>query len=379
MGHDLHQDTHKTQSSRMSLVEGWKHEKVRLYSLMLFISFAILFMFTVLLYGTSLKQVTIVVDGKPKVVETSQPTLQRLLDEQDITIGKHDKLSASLSSQLTHGDQIEISRSHAIYVTIKGKTQTLQTTEKTVGNALNAASIKVDGDDKLYPAATTKVRAGMKVKVLRITKLMVESKKTDTFDTIEKKDSSLAIGKQRLVSEGQNGEILKTVRKTYADGKLVEVKLVDQKVLQVKRDKVVAVGTRKPVTLASASSSVSHKSGKLARAGKDFTYKKVLNNVTLTAYSADFASTGKSPGHKYYGITASGARVQEGKTIAVDPRVIPIGYWVYIEGVGYRRAEDKGSAIRGNKIDVYVPTHREAIQFGRQRGRTVYVIGPTRP
>jgi uncharacterized protein YabE (DUF348 family)/3D (Asp-Asp-Asp) domain-containing protein len=363
----------------MSLVEGWKHEKVRLYSLMLFISFAILFMFTVLLYGTSLKQVTIVVDGKPKVVETSQPTLQRLLDEQDITIGKHDKLSASLSSQLTHGDQIEISRSHAIYVTIKGKTQTLQTTEKTVGNALNAASIKVDGDDKLYPAATTKVRAGMKVKVLRITKLMVESKKTDTFDTIEKKDSSLAIGKQRLVSEGQNGEILKTVRKTYADGKLVEVKLVDQKVLQVKRDKVVAVGTRKPVTLASASSSVSHKSGKLARAGKDFTYKKVLNNVTLTAYSADFASTGKSPGHKYYGITASGARVQEGKTIAVDPRVIPIGYWVYIEGVGYRRAEDKGSAIRGNKIDVYVPTHREAIQFGRQRGRTVYVIGPTRP
>ena len=79
----------------------------------------------------------------------------------------------------------------------------------------------------------------------------------------------------------------------------------------------------------------------------------MLKNVTLTAYSAGVASTGKAKSHPEYGITASGTTVTEGRTIAVDPKVIPMGWWVYIEGIGFRRAEDTGSAVKGNKIDVY--------------------------
>ncbi|WP_353856859.1 3D domain-containing protein [Bacillus sp. Bos-x628] len=80
-----------------------------------------------------------------------------------------------------------------------------------------------------------------------------------------------------------------------------------------------------------------------------------------------FISTAYSMGS----VTATGTKVQEGRTIAVDPRVIPLGSKVEIkfpEGYEYLngvyKAEDTGSAIKGNKIDVYLNTNDKCIEFG---------------
>lgn len=100
--------------------------------------------------------------------------------------------------------------------------------------------------------------------------------------------------------------------------------------------------------------------------------------ATLTAYTAGYESTGKTPSHPDYGITASGARVKENHTIAVDPDVIPLGTLVYIEGIGIRKAEDTGSAIKGHKIDVYIPDLEEALKFGVKKNVKVYVLGNTK-
>lgn len=103
-------------------------------------------------------------------------------------------------------------------------------------------------------------------------------------------------------------------------------------------------------------------------------FGRYLGRFTLTAYTAGPESTGKRPGHPAYGITASGAYVQEGTTIAVDPRVIPLGSRVYIEGVGFRIAQDTGGAIKGNRIDVYIEDLQEALEFGVKRGVAVYLV-----
>lgn len=99
-----------------------------------------------------------------------------------------------------------------------------------------------------------------------------------------------------------------------------------------------------------------------------------IMDFTLTAYTAGPESTGKFPGQAGYGVTSTGKTATEGRTIAVDPRIIPYGTKVYIEGVGIRTAEDTGGAIKGNRIDVYMEGLSQAVQFGVKKNVRVYVL-----
>ena len=70
--------------------------------------------------------------------------------------------------------------------------------------------------------------------------------------------------------------------------------------------------------------------------------------------------------------TATGTYPTEGRTIAVDPRVIPYGTPVWIEGIGWRIAEDTGGLIRGDRIDVMYESRAEALRVNR----TVLAVFP---
>jgi 3D (Asp-Asp-Asp) domain-containing protein/LysM repeat protein len=67
------------------------------------------------------------------------------------------------------------------------------------------------------------------------------------------------------------------------------------------------------------------------------------------------------------GTTATGINLKENpneKVIAVDPSVIPLGSKVYVEGYGEAVAGDTGGAIKGNRIDIFIPSEHDAINFG---------------
>jgi len=72
--------------------------------------------------------------------------------------------------------------------------------------------------------------------------------------------------------------------------------------------------------------------------------------------------------------TASGTWPAIG-TVATDPEVIPLGTKIWVEGYGEAVAEDTGGAVKGNVIDVYLPTEAECWQWGRQQVE-VRVIEP---
>lgn len=71
--------------------------------------------------------------------------------------------------------------------------------------------------------------------------------------------------------------------------------------------------------------------------------------------------------------TSTGAIATQGRTIAVDPKVIPYGTKIVIDGHEYV-AEDCGGAIKGNRIDVYFDNHQEALEFGVQY-KEIFVKG----
>lgn len=83
--------------------------------------------------------------------------------------------------------------------------------------------------------------------------------------------------------------------------------------------------------------------------------------VEATAYTAYCAGCS--------GVTATGVNLKANpglKVIAVDPNVIPLGSKVYVEGYGTAVAADTGGAIKGNRIDVFIPSQSVAENFGRK-------------
>lgn len=91
------------------------------------------------------------------------------------------------------------------------------------------------------------------------------------------------------------------------------------------------------------------------------TENKKIETFLITAYC---------PCHKcsegYGNMTATGKRAVEGRTIAVDPDVIEYGTRLYIDGVGYRTAEDCGALVKGKHIDIYFDSHDKVDAFGKK-------------
>lgn len=86
----------------------------------------------------------------------------------------------------------------------------------------------------------------------------------------------------------------------------------------------------------------------------------------LTAYTAGYESTGKTPGHPQYGITASGQRVIEMWTIACPPH-LSFGTLIFIRELEWvYSCQDRGSAITAGHLDIYMEDLDRALRFGRQ-------------
>lgn len=375
------QETHDPRpTGKLYALLRWKPEHLRAAILSAILVFAMITMFVSLLPPAAAKNISIVDNGIASVIQTRNSELEDVLEEHKIQVGPYDRLSVS-TDELVEGSTIVIDRAKGITIKADGKSAGKHTTAKTVGEALTQAGYKLGSEDRVKPAASAPLTEGMNIVVTRVRTEVVETSHAVAFQVVEQKNAYLADGKKKVVKTGRQGQVVVRTAKTYEDGKLVNEKVLEKTVSKPAVQQIVAIGTKKPevktLSYNGAPSASEAKTVKLN--GKTVKVKRMLNNVTLTAYSADFASTGKSKGDSGYGVTFSGTTVQEGRTIAVDPKVIPIGWWVYIEGIGFRRAEDTGSAVKGKKIDVYYDSEKLADRFGTKRGYTVYVIGPVKP
>ncbi|OGI28658.1 MAG: hypothetical protein A2288_00745 [Candidatus Moranbacteria bacterium RIFOXYA12_FULL_44_15] len=99
---------------------------------------------------------------------------------------------------------------------------------------------------------------------------------------------------------------------------------------------------------------------RFAEKRKNASYPKGKFSINASAYTAAADECGKSDG-----ITASGLKVLEKETLACPPQ-FPFGTKLRIEGMGTYICQDRGGAIKGNHIDIYMETKKEAFAFGRR-------------
>ncbi|MED0961218.1 3D domain-containing protein [Bacillus paramycoides] len=96
--------------------------------------------------------------------------------------------------------------------------------------------------------------------------------------------------------------------------------------------------------------------------------------VSATAYTNDPAENDVEPGQHVYTKMGDDLTANPNlKVIAVDPSVIPLESKVYVEGYGIAEARDTGGAIKGNKIDVFIPSKQESSNWGRKTVK-IYVL-----
>ena len=84
--------------------------------------------------------------------------------------------------------------------------------------------------------------------------------------------------------------------------------------------------------------------------------REYLGEYTIYAYCPCVKCCSKTNG-----ITASGTKATQGRTVAAN---LPFGTKIYIDGIGERIVEDRGGGLKGNAIDLFVTDHNSALQFG---------------
>lgn len=302
----------------------------------------------ILTISSNYKTITVNVDGEQKQIKTFKGTVKGVLAQNDIEVAPKDKVEPSLDSKVSKDSMINIERAVDIEVEVDGETKEIQTTEDTINDMLVAEGISLNNLDKVEPEVSNEISDGLKVKITRVEEKMITENHPIEFETVVKNDDTLDSSVTKTLQEGVTGEKTVVTKVFYEDGEEIGRETVSETVSKEPVQKVVSKGTANTLALSR---------------GQSLQYKKILK-MEATAYSGD-------------GITATGTvprRIQGGiSTIAVDPRVIPLGSKVYVEGYGYAIAEDTGGAIKSNIIDIFLNSDSECRQWGR-RQVNVYIL-----
>ncbi|WP_328588928.1 ubiquitin-like domain-containing protein [Niallia nealsonii] len=367
-----------------------------------FIVFASAFGF--LMYEISKKTVTLTLDGKEKVIETHSSTIQEIFDELDIAISSEDYVFPSLEKKITddmkvvwkRAKQVELKKddekktvwttagsveeflkeqklslneydqvNHQMDTTIEqkmeivvhiafpvtlldaGKKKQVWSTSTTVADFLTQQEISLAKLDRVEPNLKEKVKEKAVVNITRVEKVTDVVEQPIDYAVVTQKDHTLKAGTEKVVTEGKKGLVSKKFEVTKENGKEISRKLLSEKTITKKQDKLVAVGTKSDVMQIASR-------GESSNNGTDM-------YVNSTAYTA--SCNGCS------GRTATGINLKanpNAKVIAVDPSYIPLGTKVYVEGYGYAVAADTGGAIKGKKIDVFFPSKADAYRWGNK-------------
>jgi len=220
----------------------------------------------------------------------------------------------------------------------------------TVGEFLDEAGIKPGPLDLVEPGLNVLLPNSGEVRLTKVEQILMTEKETIPYKSVLELSPKLRRGQEEIVTNGVDGEKEVTYEIRLENGSEAGREVVNENILRPPIDQKSKVGI--------FTDQVSD---------RQLTARKAFWLVA-TAYDPMVGAKNGSGGNR----TAMGLKAGRG-IVAVDPRVIPLGTRLYIEGYGYAIAGDTGGDIKGMRIDLCYATRKEAIQFGRRKVK-VYIL-----
>lgn len=298
-------------------------------------------------FNSELNSVKIVLANNYEMnVITSKTKISEILEENHIVILPEETVYPNKDSEIGEDKIIKITNTNVSenIITEIAETGETLTLDQVLGN---------------YTAITEKIE-------------VVEE--TIPYETITKNSSSVSSEDRtnKVIQQGKDGLKEVTYKVKYQNDIEISRTVIKEEIVKKAVNKIVQVTT---TTSRSDTERVGSTSVAQAVASASALAKKVegitptVKTLNTSAYTA--STCGKSPSSKGYGKTASGAMAKSWYTVAAG-KGYPIGTVIYVPAMknkpngGWFVVQDRGGAISNNKLDIYMSTYNECIQFGRK-------------
>ena len=274
----------------------------------------------VMAVNTDLKDVKIVLqNGYEMTALTSKATVSEVLEENNIVLEDNQKTIPDLNEEIVSGQSIQI-------------------TDKSY-NEVQIAKISEEGVSTSLDQLLENYAP--------ITEKIVVEQVTIPYETVTRNSEVTGDTTERVVQEGKDGLKEVTYKVKYQNDVEIEKTVISENVITEPVDRIVQV-QKKATSRGSATTRTTLPTATASTGGT--TYK-------ITAYCPCAKCCGKTSG-----MTASGTKATAGRTVAASSK-FAFGTKLNIGGHIYT-VEDRGGAVNGNKIDIFVNTHAEALQWG---------------
>lgn len=276
---------------------------------------------------TGMNTVTIELsNGYDMTVLTSKTNVKEILEKNNIILAGNEKVTPSLEEDITETKTIKITdKSNQEVEVAKVSESGIEITLDEILNAYNTITEKIEEKEEPIP-----------------------------FETVRKDVSGGAAStRNKVVQEGEDGIKKITSKVKYQNETEIERTVISEEVIKEPVDKIIQV----------RSDVVSTRSSSASRSESDSSESSESGSGTVKIYKVTaYCPCSKCCGKYASGYTSSGTRATAGRTVAASSS-LPYGTKLNINGKTYV-VEDRGGAIKGNRIDVYVNSHAEALAWG---------------
>lgn len=306
-------------------------------------------------------EVSLNLDGEVIEVVSHSSTVGELIESEGIDFKEGAYINVPLDAELKDKLEITVKNPKTYILDINGELIETISIHSKVEDILSDAGFTLDQDDYTLPAAHKDVKPYSTIEIFVVDEIVEVKEDAIPFGEQVINNKRLDLGITNVLQKGKEGLRKSEIKNKYINGVLHSSIIVKDEIVAEPVPHIVEKGSKDFITTSRG----------------DTRFSRAVT-MTATAYDLSYQSTGKRPGDRYYGITASGTKARPG-VVAVDPKVIPLGTKLYVQSLdgtkdyGFAIAEDTGGAIKGNRIDLFFNTAGECRSFGRRKVK-VFVL-----